>query len=515
MQRRDLLTGSLKAVAGSSLLARMAPAVQQDSAACAPCGSAAFPTTPSPLAKLRVKPVMTNMVHSDVWEGPCRFNVMPVAKERENVQRSYEAWCKALRSGEFDFGEKAEVLDPALVIFDENFTLPPASLAELDRDARSADVFFIAPQGSSNAAFDLVHHFHKPGILFEINCRTVDVAAYAKSQGEEILIAQDGGELGRLIDLLRARKVFRETRILFPTNRGFPSVASLTGITDLQELESRLGVQVRMIPYKALADAMERTIADPAAGRKAEAEADALIRGAVQTYLDRDYVVRSILFKNTIEDLMETHSANAFTIECFEFCASRLPEKWKITPCLIHTLFKDRGIASSCEGDMGALLGMRLLMSVAGKSSHLGNMFFREGKILEINHSAPGIKMNGFDQPGMPYKLGRFVQSGWGTKAVVDFMQNPEKRVTVARMHPNAKQVLVMKGKLVRSEGWDKDDLGCSVAAFVLPAETGNAEPFVRRQAEYGNHLVWTYGDYSEPMRQLGDLMGLQVEIVS
>jgi len=87
--------------------------------------------------------------------------------------------------------------------------------------------------------------------------------------------------------------------------------------------------------------------------------------------------------------------------------------------------------------------------------------------------------------------------------------------VTVARMHPNARQVLVMKGKLIRSEGWDKDNLGCSVAALVLPAETGNAELFVRRQAEYGNHLVWTYGDYSEPMRQLGDLMGLQVEIIS
>jgi cellobiose-specific phosphotransferase system component IIB len=514
MQRRDLLTGSLKAVAGTSLLSHMLPAAQ-DSAACAPCSSAPFPAVPSPLAKLRVKPVMTNMVHSDVWEGPCRFNVVPVAKERENVQRSYQAWSKDLRSGEYDFGAGAEMLDPTLVVFDENFTLPAAALAELDQDVRSADVFFIAPQGSSNAAFDLVRHFGKPGILYGINCRTVDVAAYARTQGQEILIAQDGEELGRLMDLLRARKVFRETRVLFPTNRGFPAVASLTGITDLRELEERLGVQVKMIPYKALAEAMERTIADPAAHKKATADADDLIRGATQAYLDRDYVVRSLLFKTTIENLMETHSANAFTIECFEFCASRLPEKWKITPCLIHTLFKDAGMASSCEGDMGALLGMRLLMSLAGKSSHLGNMFLRDGKVLEINHSAPGIKMNGFDRPGMPYKLGRFVQSGWGTKAVVDFMQNPEKRVTVARMHPNARQVLVMKGKLVRSEGWDKDELGCSVAAFIIPAESGNAEPFVRKQAEYGNHLVWTYGDYAEPMRQLGSLMGLQVEVVS
>jgi len=49
---------------------------------------------------------------------------------------------------------------------------------------------------------------------------------------------------------------------------------------------------------------------------------------------------------------------------------------------------------------------------------------------------------------------------------VVDFMQNPEKRVTVSRCIPTRKQVLVMKGKLIRSEGWERDNLGCSVAAF-------------------------------------------------
>jgi len=84
MKRRDLLTGSLKAVAGSSLLAHAMSAAPQEPVACAPCTSAPFPEVPSPLAKLRVKPIMTNMVHSDVWEGPCRFNVVPVAKGEGN-----------------------------------------------------------------------------------------------------------------------------------------------------------------------------------------------------------------------------------------------------------------------------------------------------------------------------------------------------------------------------------------------------------------------------------------------
>ena len=512
MKRRELFTSGAFIAAGA---AGNLEAQGQQPAECSPCAPTPFPTVPSPVARLRIKPIMTNMIHTGVWEGPCRFNVVTVAQEKQAVERTYAGWTNAMKKGDFAFGPGAEVLPPTLVTFNEDFTLPAAAYAELDRDARSADLFFIAPHGTSNAAFDIVHRFHKPGLLMGLSCRTVDVAAYAKSLGEEILIAQDNAELRRTVDLLRARKHFHETRVLFPTDRGFPSVASLTGITDLEELRARLGVETKMIPLKALADAMERTLADPAAAKKAGEEADALIRGAVQSYIDRAWVVRSIQFKQTVADLMETHQANAFTIECFEFCASRRPEKWKITPCLIHTLFKDRGIASSCEGDLGALLGMRLLMSLSGKSSHLGNMFFREGKVIEINHSAPGIRMNGYDQPGVEYKLGRFVQSGWGTKAVVDFSRNAEKRITVARVHPNGKQVLVLKATLVRSEGWEKDNLGCSVAAFVKPAESGDGEAFVRKQAEYGNHLVWVYGDYADAMRQLGGLMNLQVEVLA
>jgi cellobiose-specific phosphotransferase system component IIB len=513
MKRRDLLSGSLAAVAGSHVLGRSAEA--QQAPVCDPCAPVPFPSAGSPQAKLRVKPIMTNMIHSGVWEGPCRFNVVTVAQETESVRRYYADWSKSVKSGEYPFGAGAELLEPTLITFNEDFTLPAAAVAELERDARSADVLFISPQGSSNAAFDLVHHFRKPGILYGLNCRTVDVAAYARSQGDEILVVEDGAELQRTLHLLRARKIFRETRVLFPTNRGFPSVASLTGITDIEDLEKRHGVKVISIPLQALAGEMERTLADAAAHERAGAEAGELIRGAAGSYISRDFVTRNLLFQRAVENLMATHAANAFTIECFEFCASRLPEKWKITPCLVHTLFKDRGIASSCEGDMGALLAMRLVMSVSGKSSHLGNMFLRDRKVVEVNHSAPGLRMNGFDQPALPYKLGRFVQSGWGAKAVVDFMNNGEKRVTVARMHPNAKQLLVLKGRLVGSGGWDKDNLGCSVAAFIEPAESGNGEAFVRRQAEYGNHLIWVYGDYTEALRQVGELMGIAVELVA
>ncbi len=510
MNRRGLLGGGLQALVGGQLLAKAS-----DAQPCEGCVAASLPVAASPDAKLTVKPVMTAMIHTGVWEGPCRFNVVSVAKEAENAKRAYDNWVKAVRSGKFNFGDQAELMEPHLITFAEDFTLPAAQLLPLEQESGKTDVYFISPGGSSIATFDIARRFHKPAILFGLDCRTVDIAAYAKTRGEEIFVVNDNEELRKTLSLLRALKVFRNTRILFPTNRGFPSVASLTGVSDLQDLENRLGVVVKMISYKVLSEEMERTLNNRSEQQKAEQAADELIGNAEHSYLDRKYVVRSVQFHQTISTLMNAHGCNAFTIECFEFCSSRLPEKWKITPCLVHALFKDRGLASACEGDLGALLGMRLLMSVSGKSSHLGNMFLRDGNSVVINHSAPGIKMNGFDRPGLPYKLGRFTRSGWGAKVVVDFMGNSEKRVTVARMHPSARKLLVMKGQLVGSEGWDKDLLGCSVTAIIRPVESGDGKKFVRRQTEYGNHLVWVYGDYSAEMEQLGRLMDLEVEVIA
>ena len=508
MNRRQLLSGGLASAAAGA-------AAEGGLQNCEACVAVHPPTPRSPHRKLRVKPVMTDMIHTDVWEGPCRFNVVSVAKETENVRNSYARWAGQLKTGKFDFGPAVELSDPHQVIFDEAFTLPASQLVALDEQQDKIDAFFVSPTGASFAAVEIARRYHKPVVVFGLNCRTVDVAAYAKTVGEELFVAADNAELKNVMSLLRARAAYRETRVLFPTNRGFPSVASLTGITDLPQLEKKHGISVRMISYKLLAEEMERTLSDKARLEKAGRGADELIRAAVHSWLDRKYVERSLLFKQAVEALMDANACNAFTIECFEFCASRLPEKWTISPCLVHTLFKDAGYASSCEGDMGALLGTRLLLSVSGKSSHMGNMFSGQDNSVIINHSAPGIKMNGFDKPGLPYKLGRFVESGWGTKAVVDFMQNSEKKVTVARVHPNGDKLLVMRGVLVGSDGWDKDNLGCSVAATIKPVDSGRGDRFIRRQTEYGNHLSWVYGDYGAELEELGRLMGVEVEVVS
>jgi len=502
MHRRDFLGTSLATVLAAAV--HRLEAARQDSPA----------ELVSPRdTRLAVRPVMTNIIHTGVWEGPCRWRAATVADERNAAEARFERWSKQVAE-DLSARQTIEVLPPLHLTFAEDFVLPDHQLKKLTLDGRRADAVLVAPSGGSLPTFQLGEYLDVPVILKGLSCRTVDIAAYTRSKGREAFVPQTDEELQELWKLLRARKVFRETSVLFPTDRGLPAVASVTSVDSLDDLAKRHGIGVHKISYTELTEAVEDVLSDVAQCERTTRVAAALIRDAQQSLIDADYVARSLQFYQAITQLMVRRECNAFTIECFEFCSSRLPEKWKVTPCLIHTLLKDLGHASSCEADFGGLLAMRMLMSIAEKSSHLGNVFLRPGGVLGVNHSAPGLRMNGFDRPPLPYKLGRFVDSGWGTKAIVDFMKNDETRVTVARVDPSATRMLLLKGRLVGASGWEGDNLGCSVEARIVPTE-GKAEDFIRRQVDYGNHLIWTYGHYEEPMQQLAELVGMKVELIS
>jgi len=515
MDRRNFIKNSMGiAVAGTTLV----NGLYVPHALASRFGDLPVIDIPSPhLTKLVLKPVMTNMYHTAEWEGPCRFNVVSSEEEKKRALNGFSSFSDRLKKNDFALDlMNVELKDPSLLLFVEDFKLNEADLKKLDKEMTDADAIFMDPSGSSKAAFDIAVRYKKPLVFsWGLNCRIVDISAYCRSLGLEAFTPNSTKETNEILALLRARKVFTQTRILYPTNWGWPSVASVAGINEPEKLKEQFGIELVTITYDDLSREMEITRESRDEWKKAEEMAAIVYENAEHAFLDKKYVVRSMQFYNTIIRLMKKHDCNAFTIECFEFCSSRLPQKWEITPCLIHTLFKDMGIPSACEGDLAGLLSMHMLMSLSRKSSHLGNMFYREEGKMEINHSVPGTKMNGFDQDPLPYQLGRFVEGGWGTKAVVDFTDNEEKSVTVARMNPTATGLLVLKGKLVGSNGYNQDLRGCSVSAYIVGKESGTADEFMRKQADYGNHLVWVYGDYAAEMEKLGELLKIEVVTLS
>ena len=508
MHRRGFLATSLGTVVAGAAAGREVLAA---AAAAANGGEGEIPMHPRE-AKLCVKPVMASVIHTGDWQGPCRWTSATPEAERANAEQAFARWSRQLKTQGLGRPEEVRLLEPVHVTFSENWVLKPEQYAKLAPDSGETDVFFMYPSGNSRSSYEIGNRFGKPIVLNGLGCRNTDIASYILAQGNEAFVAGDDLDLTALLSLLRARKVFRQTTVLYPTD-GVPPF-TVGNPWDFEDLRKRLGVTVKKIPYREMAAEMTRLLGDHAAGQKAEEAAAELVRKADRSFIEMHLVVRSLLFDRCIRNLMARHGCNAFTIDCFEFCPSMLPQQWLVTPCLQHALFGNEGIASSCEADFGSLLAVRLLISVSNKSPHQGNGDPRGRDAFRINHSAPSMKMNGLDQPGLPYQLGRFVQQAWGTKAVIDFMNNQEKTVTVARVDPTATKLLVLRGTLVGSSGWGQDLLGCSVEAVIQPP-AGRRDEFLRRRLVYGNHLQWVYGDYTSELKTLGEMLGLSVEVIA
>ena len=64
--------------------------------------------------KLNLKPVMTNMIHTDVWEGPCRFTVQPPSEERAAAERRFQQWAADIKANGMGLDPAdVRILEPA------------------------------------------------------------------------------------------------------------------------------------------------------------------------------------------------------------------------------------------------------------------------------------------------------------------------------------------------------------------------------------------------------------------
>jgi hypothetical protein len=476
--------------------------------------------------RLAIKPVFSPIIHSEVWEGPCRPSFKPKPMNEDEIKSDPAArW--SLANGKTPEQEKADaekgikefseylknnlspdirLLDPVSMEYSEDFWFSPELLAKLERENDNVDVYLFDGTLLSFPATIIAEMFKKPVVMGGwFGAR--DAVAYMKARGlEGYAVYED--ELNPLLSLLRTRKVFQQTRILIVTDRELPPLP-VKSCLDVNLLKDKFGISSHFVSYREFSNEMDKVLKSKEWGGKAEDRAEALINSAEETYIDKKHVKRSFEFYYAVKNLMKKYGCNAFTVECFELCASRLADKYRITPCLVHTLLKDEGIASACEGDLNALLAMRLLTSVANKSSFMGNPRAFSKDQLVINHSVPGIKMAGYEKPDLPYHLRNFVESGWGTKAMIDFTKLKEKTVTLARLDPLGTKIYLAKGEVVDCSGFNKGTLiGCSLAVHI---KVPDARECMRKMSDFGSHLSMVYGDYTREINELADMMDLNV----
>ncbi len=368
----------------------------------------------------------------------------------------------------------------------------------LEEDLQDTDAFWIVGAGRGRAALilDLARRYRKP----LIGGGGTGLPPFLRSRGLEAYVSADND----LVSLLRARKAIRRTRVLIVASRRIPSC--LSSVWNLEDAESRFGISFDAISDEAFFDEMNRVDWE-----KAEEIADNLIAGAEEVTLDREHVKRSAGLYLAGRSVMERYGCNALSVRCCEHPFLDLEMENETTPCLAATLLNDRGFPASCQGDISGVITIMMVMHISRSSVFLGNIGLpdSEGKLISINHSEPGLKMNGFRSDELPYSLHRFGVMEWGTAIYVDMTKCDEGEMTVARCDPLARRLLLTKGRVVKSFPV-KDH--CKQMVHI---EVSDAPHFVNRAyADYGAHMVATCGDRTEGITKLAEMLGLEVEYV-
>lgn len=458
--------------------------------------------------RLNVKLVFGACIHSGMWEGPCRWDAPQTPEEerrglRTRFKNAVENSEKGLRN--------VNLLKPVYYEYDEDIdkSIGEDLYSALERDNEIVDLYLIHANVFGQYFNGVIgRRFNKPIAMIGGLINT-EAAAYLRSIGVEGYAPGNYDELNKLISILRARKIFQQTSILYSTNRGRRLKRNVSCISDFEDLKERFGINTKIIAYKIFADEITHVKNDGELIKQAEQIADKLIREAQRCDIDRKYVISDVQFYITVKRLLSKFNCNSFTIECREFCASRLADKWKACPCLNHSIMKSEGFASSCEGDINCLLSMQMLQSLANKAAYMGNLqsYSDDPKLIRLGHEVPAVKMGGYEEANLPYELRNFIVSGWGTKMQIELDKLEEKTVTFARLDPLAKKILVSKGEVVGCRGFREP--GCKLVAILnIP----NPNELLKKRADYGFHFSMVYGDYSQELIELANLLNIDTE---
>ena len=455
--------------------------------------------------RARVKPVFVQLLHSGAYEGPCRVGRkedLDPEKERQRGEEQFKKWVRQVKS---EISGQAHLLEPVRLLWKDDWHLPEKEMNQLDADAGQVDLYLVSGGLSQYPAVAIGRRFRKP-LAMVGTVVTVDVAAHLRSRDLEAYAPLDFGDLNRLISILRVRKAIAQTKILHALEGDLIPVGVVSTLYDMQDLHDRLGVSHHTLPAARLLERMEALAPDAVA--EAERLTDELIGGAEQCDMSREAFLPSARFYVAVRQTMEELECNAFTIPCFELCARQIPERYKVTFCLAHSLLKDRGFPAACEGDVNVLMAMAVLMYLSGKSPYMGNcsLLSKAENVVRIGHSVPGLQMKGLDQPSLPYAITSFTAGGWGATLRYDFARDLGEPVTLARFDPKARKLLVAKGQVAGGVGYDQT--GCSLGVDVGLEDVLD---FFDKQQDFGHHMAMVYGDYTEELRRLGRMTDLQV----
>lgn len=463
--------------------------------------------------KLTVKPLLFTMYHINAYMGPCRYGegyALTTESDMEVTKKEFEIFKQEMAE-EVD-PRNVEFLEPEIIFWNEDFALKEEQMQKALADDDKADFYLVrglrissyfAVELSKRTSKPIGHTTNKSAIS---KCDHVDMTAHLFAEGKEAYAFLDFEEMNKTFAALRVRKALNATKVFFPLKSAMLTFGCQSSYLTLEDVTKKFGVRFSHVNSDEVFQWLDQLTDE----EKEEADklAEELVANSQGVHMPAEYVKNDTAYFETIKKMMKHYDCNAFTMPCFEVCATRELDKRKLTFCLAHSLFKDEGIASACAGDVGSVLTITILMNIARKAPYMGNTMILDKNTNQCRtlHDVACSQMKGYDEPALPTEFVSFTMNSWGTTMRYDFAKDNGETLTLLNMSPDMKKIMVAKATINGCDDYLTPECKHAVRYTVR-----DAKKFHECQQYVGHHFALVYGDYIEEVKEFAKVCDLEV----
>lgn len=254
---------------------------------------------------------------------------------------------------------------------------------------------------------------------------------------------------------------------------GEPSDWLISSVADKDTVMRRLGISLVDIPMQELLDVIAVT---PLRESNEQASADA-IRNAMP-------VANQIY--DALKMIVEKHQLQGFTIRCFDLLTAV-----HNTGCLALAKLNSEGVVAGCEGDVPAMLSMKITQSLLGVSGFQANPASINPETGEMLFAHCTIPFNMVER----YEFDTHFESGIGV-GIRGYMK--EGPVTIFKVSGDLSRSFIEEGELIHNQA--KPDL-CRTQQVIQLSHPDKASYFLTNPI--GNHHIILPGHHHDLLEGL------------
>ncbi len=466
--------------------------------------------------KLVVQPVFISLMHKKEFMGPCRYGCgeeLSYAYDQKLAEKDLAIFNEDIRKY-LDL-RYLELLDTKFIEWHEDFAVPKEAVDAATARNSEVDVYLISgTRLISYVSTILAKKTGKPLAFCPLSTSPysrlggIDATAHMKALGfKEMYNALTYEDLDRTLRILKVRKALRETKLLYALRNNVLSFGCVSSFINLQDITNRFGMEIlhfNGLEFFKIMD--EFTEEDEEFARK---YAENLVLKANGIHMPAENIIKDVRFYTAVNKVLKQYECNAFTIPCFEMCATLELNKRHLTFCLTNSLLKDEGIPSACAADVGSVVSLAILMNLTRKAPHMGNCMVRvndlENNTMRILHDVCCSKMKGYDEPELPIDYVSFTKGNWGATMRYDFAKDRGDIITMINMSPRMDKMMIAQGTIVGC-----DDFLTQECRHAVVFKVKDARDFHKKEEDFGHHYAWVYGDYQQELIEFAELMGIE-----